>query len=371
VKRIRLLHIISSLKRGGAESVLVDLLRSLPHDQYEHHVIYFHDGPNRLHIQALGIATYHIRGLLYRYDPSFWWRLSYHVATINPDVIHSALWMASLSARILAAYCAIPLICSVHAQLSHHGKIRTLIDYYTYAQADAIVAVSDSVAQSLQALDSVAVQKIVVINNGIDVAAIHTKQHEQKKDRAALGLLAEHFVIGSVGRFVSVKLYDYLIAAYAGLVQRYSHVRLVLVGMGPLEHALRSQVKKLGLEQHVLFVVGDSAYGYYPLMDCFVLPSLQEGLSIALLEAMASKRACIVTSTDATHPVIEHQRNGLVIMPADIQQLVDAIRLLIDSPEVNSRLGVQAYDTVLRQFTLNNTVHSYDRLIKETIQVEI
>ncbi len=372
MQRIKLVHIISSLKIGGAESVLIDLLNALSHDHYEHHVIYFHDGPNRLHIQTLGIPTYHVSGFVYSYDALFWWRLYRLMQQIRPDLIHSSLWAASFAARVVSVCTSIPVICVVHAELGHHGGLRTLLDYYTFSYAHAIVAVSEGVAASLVAqLGARHAQKIVLIKNGIDVVALQKKQEQQRKEWSAIGLSSDHFVIGAVGRFVPVKLFDQLIAAYAELAKKYETVRLVLVGMGPLEDTLRAQVRQLGLEEYVVFVVGESAYGYYPLMDCFVLPSLQEGLSIALLEAMASERACIVTSADGKHPVVENQINGMVITPANIPQLVDALTVLIENRELKVQLGNNAQATIAKNFTLARVANSYSNLISSVLQGEI
>lgn len=371
IKKIRLLHIISSFKIGGAEAVLVDLLRCLSHDKYEHHVIYFHDGPNRVHIQALGIPTYAISGLLHQYDPLFWWRLYHVIKTINPHVILSSLWAASFVARLMGAMISVPVICAVHAEVDHHGRVRNLLDYYTLSYASAIIAVSEGVKVSLvKQYGATTAQKIVLIKNGIDVVDLQKKQEQQYKERSALGFSSEHFVVGAVGRFVPVKLYDHLIAAYAQVVKKHDHIRLMLIGMGPLEDALRAQVKELGLEQRVMFIVGEQAYGYYPLMDCFVLSSLQEGLSIALLEAMASKRACIVTSLDV-HPVVEDQVNGLVILPAHIPQLIDALTAIVQNGDLKVRLGNNAYATVVKKFSLESVVNSYSNLIDSVLQGEI
>lgn len=368
-KRIRLVHIISSLKIGGAEAVLIDLLRSLPQEKYDHHVIYFHDGPNRMHIHALGIPVYQVFGCVYLYDPLFWWRLYRLIKYINPDVIQSSLWAASFAARVVSLFVSVPVICTVHAELGHHGHFRNMLDYYTLSYAHAIVAVSEGVAASLVTqVHKTCAQKIVVIKNGIDVFALQQKQEQELKERTALGLSLDHFVIGAVGRFVPVKLYDQLITACAELTKKYNHVRLVLVGMGPLEGELRAQVRRLGLEQYVVFVVGESAYGYYPLMDCFVLPSWQEGLSIALLEAMASKRACIVTSIDGIHPVIENQVNGMVILPANIPQLVDAIESIIGSESLKVQLGNNARAIVVKNFDFGCVTNSYSNLISSVLQ---
>jgi glycosyltransferase involved in cell wall biosynthesis len=115
--------------------------------------------------------------------------------------------------------------------------------------------------------------------------------------------------------------------------------------------------------------VGQAAYGYYPLMDCFVLPSLQEGLSIALLEAMASRLPCVVTSVDHTHPVIENRVNGMVIQPVNVGQLVDALEAIMGDNDTKIQLGNSAYDSVIKNFTLDGLANAYDTLISSLVNV--
>ena len=104
-------------------------------------------------------------------------------------------------------------------------------------------------------------------------------------------------LIGSVGRFIASKRYDLLIETLAELKKEAnaSSIHLVLVGHGIEEQKLRQQTKKLGLETHVHFIHDFPAYSYYPLFDCFALPSVREGLSMALLEAMSCGLPSIVT----------------------------------------------------------------------------
>jgi len=108
-KKIKLLHITSSLKMGGAESLLCDLIKNMDHEMFEHHVIYFHDGPHSVCLKELGIPIYQIKGLISLYDPLFCTRLYKLVKKIKPDCIHTLLWVANVSGRIIARLLKIPI----------------------------------------------------------------------------------------------------------------------------------------------------------------------------------------------------------------------------------------------------------------------
>src|SRR5579859_5390998 len=101
-KRKKVVHLISSLKIGGAESLLYDLIVGLGNQDYEHHVIYFHHGPHVARLEQLGVSTYQVRGIITLYDPIFFWRLARLIKKLKPDVIHSALWAANFAGRIIA-----------------------------------------------------------------------------------------------------------------------------------------------------------------------------------------------------------------------------------------------------------------------------
>src|SRR3982750_1406571 len=87
-------HVISSLKIGGAETVLYDLTRGLHVKGYQQSVIYFHEGPFSAQLCSLGIQVYYVMGLICLYDPVFWWRMYRLLHNLNPDTIHASLWSA-------------------------------------------------------------------------------------------------------------------------------------------------------------------------------------------------------------------------------------------------------------------------------------
>jgi glycosyltransferase involved in cell wall biosynthesis len=129
--------------------------------------------------------------------------------------------------------------------------------------------------------------------------------------------------------------------------------------------------KEEGLGQRLQIISGVSAVPYYPLFDCYVSTSTSEGLSIALLEAMAFGKPCIITNSTATHPVIDHGRNGyLISLDEPVQHnLVHALDTMITQPAYAQQLGACARSTVSDRFDMQTIVGAYERCFDYVIRL--
>lgn len=359
--RIKLLHVTSSLKVGGAEAVLCDLIEGLGSDYFEHHVIYFHDGPRAERLRKAGVSLYQVKGLVGLYDPIFFFRLFRLIKKLKPDLIHSLLWSANVSSRLVAKLLAVPHISVYHNNIDQDGTVRNILDGLTRRFSDRLVAVSHEVAQSIMVMEK-KVLPVQVIVNGIDADGARAKGQEQKIEKSDLGFSDDTFVIGSVGRFCPVKNYSFLIDVVASLSLVYPHIRLVLVGLGPDEQSLRNQAKDLGVAHKVIFVVEKSSYGYYSVFDCFVQSSLKEGISIALLEAMSCGVPCIVSSPTKEHPVITSGDDGILVPSGDKKKLKTAIARFVEDNELCVSLGIEGRKTVMKKFDLVSMLDAYRNL---------
>lgn len=358
----RIVHLISSLQVGGAQAFLYDLIIGLGSEEFEHQVIYFHTGPFVDRLQQLGIRTHQVKGLISLYDPAFWWRLYRLLKEINPSAIHAALWAANLSGRLLGKLLGIRVICAIHSQSDFNGKLRTFIDRFTLHLAWSIVPVSEGVAHSLPNRWLPA-HKMQIIRNGINSKLIVERGQVFKKSRPELGIHSDQFVIGTVGRFIPTKQLLLLIQSFDLLYKHNKNVHLILVGFGPEEERLRQEVAKRGLELVVTFIIGQPSYGYYPLFDCFVLPSTSEGLSIALLEAMSFGLPCIVTSMSKIHEVITDQKDGFVVAGNDNVALGEALYTFAADAQLRNKIGESAFELIEKKFNLRATVNSYRKLL--------
>ncbi|MDR3646073.1 MAG: glycosyltransferase [Candidatus Babeliales bacterium] len=363
----KIIHLTTSLKVGGAESLICDILRHLKND-YEHHVIYFHDGPNVARIKELGIKTYQIKGLVCKYDPIFCISLFKLIYKLSPNYILSHLWSANLLGSIIAKIIRVPIVCVMHLASnvetqSKNNFLRDSLDKITFACSKRLVAVSDGVYKDLLSLSPAIKEKLTVINNGIDynnVVALGTRQAKQRED---FGLNSQHFVIGCVGRFIPRKRHELLIISFADCVKDNPNIRLFLLGSGPLEISLKNKAKELGIEDKVIFASTDNAYGFYPLFDIYVSTSKEEGLSIALLEAMSFALPCIVTNKTKEHEVITNNFDGFVI-EEDQENKLQKVFIKLQNLELRTKMGESAKETVKTRFCFNKMINQYKQVLE-------
>jgi glycosyltransferase involved in cell wall biosynthesis len=181
--------------------------------------------------------------------------------------------------------------------------------------------------------------------------------------RAAWGVPRDAPLIGLIGRLSRQKGHAILFDALPAIWQTFPEVHIVLAGVGELEQALRTkaaQIDPLGRihfagQQHDMPRV-------LAALDVFVLPSLYEGLSFAVLEAMAAERAIAATAVDGTAEVIEHGRTGLLVPPGATGALAAAIKQLLGDPLLRERIGQAARQTVLDRFNQQQMLEQTFRL---------
>lgn len=363
-----ILHVTSGLQVGGAERFLVGLLAEFikhPQNQFEHRVVYFRSGPCLVELDKLGIKADCVAGLWHTYDPVSLLKLGKLIWQLRPKYLHSQLWMANLYTRLLGKVLRIPVICSLHANYNRgyqnsDDQFKLWLDRWTMPWVAKVVAVSPEIAQKAR-LDFPRLQsdQIVQISNGIKLPITRKVfTREQVADLSCRNFQRKLLVIGHVGRFVPVKNQALLLQALGRLRDLERPFRAILVGYGPLEGALRQQLQDLNLQELVRIEYTTEVDQIYQQLDCFVLPSHQEGLSIALLEAMSYGLPVIVTA-DGEHPVIQSDRNGLVCQPGSLDGLVEALDRLICDRHLCERLGRQAEQDLRRDYQLSEVAGRY------------
>ncbi len=336
--------------------------------QFEHRVIYFYDGPYVQKIRELGVPVYQVKGLVALYDPVFMVRFFSLIKALQPDCLHTVLWAANFLGRIAAWKYHIPLVQALHNNQDQNGFMRRLIDRFSPRISGPIVAVSEGVQESVARFAPwVDTRLLCLIKNGIDVHEVQTRAGEETITRAQLTLEKSDFIIGTVGRFEPVKNYAFLLTAFAVLYDKYRRERLVMVGQGSQEQFLRQRAYYLGIDEAVRFVIGQPAYRYYGLFDCFVMTSYKEGLSMALLEAMSMGLPCIVTVSEPRHDVLVHEETGLLVPAHDPQALADAIDRLVRDEQLRLSLGAAAKRVVEQSFTLDSMVKGYTRVYEKAV----
>ena len=170
------------------------------------------------------------------------------------------------------------------------------------------------------------------IYNGVDVESLRKRKVDRIQKRQEIGVEDDCFLIVTAGRLVPVKGYTYLVAALAQVITEIPNIRLVFLGDGELRGELSGQVKTLGLEKQVLFLgMRNDVPEIISCSDLFVLPSINEGFGVVLLEAMAMKCPIVATNVGGVPEVVLDGETGILVPPGDPVQLARGIiRLLKD-----------------------------------------
>ncbi|GLI35879.1 hypothetical protein DAMNIGENAA_33120 [Desulforhabdus amnigena] len=148
----------------------------------------------------------------------------------------------------------------------------------------------------------------------------------------------------------------------------HAHVKLVLVGDGPLRKSLKKMVDELGLADSVIFAgFQESVEPWLYLMDIFVLPSRMEGTPLSLLEAMAVGLPCIATDVGGVSKIMTHEKDGLLIESDSIFALENAIMHLIKQPKLRTELGKNARHTIETKFSIKQWARDIEILYHSII----
>lgn len=219
--------------------------------------------------------------------------------------------------------------------------------------ADRIIAVSSNVAEVLKR--SGYKRSIVThVHNGIDLSNVNASRSPQTV-RGTLGLADGAVVIGTTGRLSPVKGHEYLVRAARFIVEREPRARFVFVGTGPLKRELQALAVDLGVGGACRFVdpgtLDASVYDLMAAMDVFVLPSLSEGIPMALLEAMALERPVIATRVGGVPEMIVDRSNGLLVRPQDDRALASACLTLADDRQLAGTLARRGRQVVEQRFS--------------------
>jgi glycosyltransferase involved in cell wall biosynthesis len=206
--------------------------------------------------------------------------------------------------------------------------------------------------------------RIEVINNSVDVDRFRPSGVPKTELRRQLGLPAEGLLIGMVARFVPFKDHAGVLHAVAGLLQAKIETRLALVGSGPLGDELRRLAHELEIADRVHFLGElDRVERFLNALDVFVSNSSHnEGLSLAILEAMACDVPVVATRVAAHAEVLDEGNAGVLIPPRDTPSLVRALRQLADDPHLLSSLGRTGRQRIQDHYTLASMVESYRQL---------
>jgi len=336
---------------GGAERLVVSAANGLPTSRFEQAICVLTErGPLAAEAETAGIPVFCIGDFPGVRHPLAFVRLVRTVRAFRPTIVHTHLQSPNLYGRVAARLAGVPIVIATEHNV-YTGKARryVAVERWLARRTDALVAVSAEVRQFLSAQLGVAASTIQVVPNGVAVRAPSPDRVAALRARIGAGGGA---TIGTIASLTSKKGHEFLLRAAAHLRDRGVACTVVVAGDGPERARLEALAAGLGLADRVHFLgVVPHAADVLPAIDVFVLPSLVEGLPLALLEAMLAGTAVVATSVGGVPEIVKSGVNGLLVQPANETDLADAIVSLIQSPELRARLAAQARETIEHGFT--------------------
>lgn len=276
----------------------------------------------------------------------------------TPQIVHTHKYKDTILASLAAKLCGIPrVVRTVHGlrepftgmqafKMNVYETIERTVHRHC---VDAIIGVSSQIESTYKTEG--AVSRVTCIRNGIDLEKkpIQTDRWQTRKE---LGVDAEACLIGTVGRLTPVKGLSYLLQAVSILLRQRVDLRLLIVGDGVIRKDLEAQAHDLGISENVVFLGHrEDTLELMQAMDIFVLPSLSEGIPMALLEAMAVSRPVVASRVGGIPEIITDGIDGYLVEAMDAEGLVNRCRRLIDSPDLARNMGDQARSRVERDFS--------------------
>jgi glycosyltransferase involved in cell wall biosynthesis len=358
----RILILIKGLQPGGTERLLADMAPHLDRTRATYELAFLvrqHDDVDG-ELERAGLRVHFLDGAR---GAGWIRRLRQLVRERRFGLVHSHSPYAAAGARIGLAGLR-PRVAHVYTEhnlwRAYHPATR-LANAVTFPRNDHVFAVSETARRSI--LAPMRGAHVETLLHGF-VAGPPT---DRAAARAELGLAPDAPVVGTVAGFRPEKAHRDLLDAAALVRERVPEARFVLVGDGPLEDALRAQARRLGIEDTVAFA------GYRPdarrlagAFDVFTLSSLQEGLPIALLEAMACGVPVVATAVGGVPEAVRDGREGLLVAPGRPPALADALVTLLEDPARRAALGAAAQART-RDFDLVAAVRRMESVYAELL----
>lgn len=298
------------------------------------------------------------------------WQLYQHIKQGQYDVVICNRFKPVIMLLFISRFLSIPLCIGVAHGFGDYDRSYRRKQVKRWVRDNwRFVGVSPAVKQHLLDLNSGFTENnTVAITNAIDVEQAVAIQLSKEDARTRLGLPLKQRLIGALGRLVPVKGHTYLIAAFAEIADDFPDTDLVLVGEGREREHLEQQIQTLGLSERVhLTGFVENALAYVQAFDIWTMPSLAEGLGLALLEGMTGSLPIIASDVPAMRPLIEGA-GGIAVPPAKVPELKQAlVSYLSLSEDELQKLGEQAYRYVLQHHSLLDFQQAYRQLIETNL----
>lgn len=292
----------------------------------------------------------------------------FHFSLTYPDSCRWSLLAASLLGRrfFITEHLVPPDPFRAGAYFAITHLLFSPLKKLSYRAARKVAAVSAGNRDILVAKYGMPADKLTVIHNGVDCSVGDIAPETAARLKEELAVPEGSLVLATVGRLMPQKGHQYLISALQRLADEGYPLLLLLVGEGPLEESLKKQAEALGVGKLVRFTgFRTDVHDILSIADIFVLPSLNEGFPLILLEAMAAGKPIVATRVTGCTEAIVHRDTGLLCEPESSEELSREILSLLRDPAGRAAMGQRARQVSLERFDQRVMLDKTRRLYQE------
>ncbi len=380
----KVVHIITRLDRGG--SAQNTMLTVLGHDRTQFEPVVLAGGAGSWDAQGGPAATNenirrlekesircHVIPSLVRpispwQDLKAFWILMKLLKRERAEIVHTHTSKAGVLGRLAAWLAGVPATVHTphgHVFYGHFGPVRSWlflqIERWLARRTSWLIGLTDAERQDHLRRGVGRRDRFAVIPSGIDVDRFRKARSAGKVIPDWFGCPPDSTIIGSIGWLTDIKGHRFLVEAVAELKKEHSAIHLVIVGSGDQRDALIAQAERAGIRQAV-HLIGhrDEVDACLAGMDCFVLPSLNEGMGRALIEAMAAGLPVVASRVGGIPALIEDGINGLLVPARDGRALAEALCLILRDPQRARRMGEKAAGSIGQEYGVTSMVRAIE-----------
>jgi glycosyltransferase involved in cell wall biosynthesis len=362
----RILHIIPTLDRSGAEKQLVLLAQGLPRDEFDLHVCALtRGGPLAAELERTGVPLV-VLDKQWKFDPPAWWRLRRHIRALHPDLVQTWLFAANAYGRTAALSAGVAhLVASERCVDRWKSWHHLAVDRWLARRTDAIIVNSRGV-EAFYRQQGIPAHKLRLIYNGIGPAPPSSISRDALLRE--LGLPPHARLIGAVGRLWPQKRLKDLIWATDLLQVIRGDVHLLVIGEGPQRELLARYARLCHVAERVHFLgQRDDVPRLMPHFDVLWLASNYEGLPNVVMEAMAAAVPVVASDIPGNRELVVHQQTGYLVPLGDRAGYARWAQKILEDPALRERLGCAGRRRVAAEFSVETMVAKHAALYRELL----
>jgi glycosyltransferase involved in cell wall biosynthesis len=358
---MKVLHIIETPGTGGAEKLLVDIATGLPSEFTSVGVMMCESWTGQ-QLAKHGIPVT-VMPLQRSFDAGWPVRFAKFIRQHGVSVVQSHEFTANVYATAGARLARVPIVCTTHGKnYWPHALYRRAAYRWAAHNSRAFVAVSNDLGRFMSSTLGIAQEQVCVIRNGIDLNVFRRDEAARARVRAELGLQDSQPLLLACGELSEVKGHEWLLRAAGGIFAACPDAFIAIAGDGPLRAQLEALTAELDISRRVRFMgFRRDVPALLSAADVFVMPSLSEGLPLAILEAMAAGVPIVASAVGGMPELLRPDQTGWLVEPRNAAQLARAVLDVLADTGARAVTVDAARKLVTEQYALGETIEAYAR----------